>query len=110
MVILCFAECLEIVPSDEVLPEPNVSWPKEKVPSGNFRAVPFLEDNDMRINFDALVKVELIFYLKTVNFRADTPLQVPECYKLKGLVSNEDPPSQTLYELKGIFSLQYQDS
>ncbi|XP_014226683.1 mucolipin-3-like [Trichogramma pretiosum] len=61
----------------------------------------FLEEKKIEVNFNTLVKAELKFTVKTINFRAAGPLTSPDCYKfrIKIIMNNEDMDGQMLLSL-----------
>ncbi|XP_072161713.1 mucolipin-3 isoform X1 [Bemisia tabaci] len=68
---------------------------------GEFSIINYLKDANIEVNFAALVKVELFFSLKTVNFRAAGPITPPDCYKFDIVISydNTDNDGQMLIDL-----------
>lgn len=61
----------------------------------------FLKLNDIKINFSALVKAELTFSLKTVNFKIAGRMTPPNCYRFDVLIlfDNRDHDGQMLLSL-----------
>jgi mucolipin len=51
------------------------------VTAKDYSAKDFLKEHGIVINFSSLVKAEMIFSLKTVNFKAAGPITPPDCYK-----------------------------
>ncbi|XP_023705537.2 mucolipin-3 isoform X1 [Cryptotermes secundus] len=74
--------------------EPNVT-------AKNYSAKDFLKEHGILINFSSLVKAEMTFSLKTVNFKAAGPITPPDCYKFNIKISfdNEDHDGQMLLSL-----------
>ncbi|CAG9767768.1 unnamed protein product [Ceutorhynchus assimilis] len=60
-----------------------------------------LENNNFNVSFSALVKAELMFSLKTVNFKAASRITAPNCYRfdIKILFDNGDHDGQMLLSL-----------
>ncbi|CAK1550926.1 unnamed protein product [Leptosia nina] len=65
-------------------------------PAGKFMSRQFLKDAQFDINFAALVRAELKFSLKTINFRAAGPITPPDCYRFDVAIvfDNEDHDGQ----------------
>lgn len=66
----------------------------------NFTLETFLQN--FTINFKTLIKAQLHFKLKTIFIKSMTKLDVPECYRLKNIISydNSDHDGQLLISLK----------
>uniref|UniRef100_A0A1Q3FDF2 Putative mucolipin-3 n=1 Tax=Culex tarsalis TaxID=7177 RepID=A0A1Q3FDF2_CULTA len=62
----------------------------------------FLHQKDIHINFSALVKAELKFAIKTVNFKAAGPITAPDCYQfdIQILFNNQDHDGQMTLRLE----------
>ncbi|KAJ8981380.1 hypothetical protein NQ317_002574 [Molorchus minor] len=61
----------------------------------------YMADKNIQINFSALVKAELLFSLKTVNFKAAGKITPPNCYRFDVSIKfdNEDHDGQMLLSL-----------
>lgn len=61
-----------------------------------FKSKEFIKNVGIEVNFAALVRAELIFSLKTINFRAAGPITPPDCYRfdIKIIFDNEDHDGQ----------------
>lgn len=61
-----------------------------------FKSKEFIKNAGIEINFAALVRAELQFSLKTINFRAAGPITLPDCYRfdIKIIFDNEDHDGQ----------------
>ncbi|XP_058064428.1 mucolipin-3-like [Anopheles bellator] len=62
----------------------------------------YLDAKDIRIHFSALVKAELRFAIKTVNFKAAGPITAPDCYRFDILIffNNQDHDGQMTLRLE----------
>lgn len=62
----------------------------------------YLHQKDIHINFSALVKAELSFAIKTVNFKAAGPITAPDCYQfdIQILFNNQDHDGQMTLRLE----------
>ncbi|XP_058465410.1 mucolipin-3-like [Malaya genurostris] len=62
----------------------------------------FIRQKDIHINFSALVKAELKFAIKTVNFKAAGPITAPDCYRFDILIlfNNQDHDGQMTLRLE----------
>lgn len=62
----------------------------------------YLREKDIHINFSALVKAELRFAIKTVNFKAAGPITAPDCYRFDILIffNNQDHDGQMTLRLE----------
>ncbi|XP_062553149.1 mucolipin-3-like [Armigeres subalbatus] len=62
----------------------------------------YLHQKDIHINFSALVKAELRFAIKTVNFKAAGPITAPDCYQFDILIffNNQDHDGQMTLSLE----------
>nr|NVI71493.1 transient receptor potential cation channel, mucolipin ortholog [Cucujiformia] len=61
----------------------------------------YIANKNLEINFSALVRAELLFSLKTVNFKAAGRISPPNCYRFDITISfnNEDHDGQMALEL-----------
>ncbi|KAL1502686.1 hypothetical protein ABEB36_007796 [Hypothenemus hampei] len=61
----------------------------------------FLDRNDLNISFNSLVQAQLMFSLKTVNFKAASRITAPSCYKFDITITlnNADHDGQMLVDL-----------
>nr|QDR50964.1 Transient receptor potential cation channel, mucolipin [Heliconius melpomene] len=61
-----------------------------------FKSKEFIKNVGIEVNFAALVRAELLFSLKTINFRAAGPITPPDCYRfdIKIIFDNEDHDGQ----------------
>uniref|UniRef100_A0A182JTW3 Mucolipin extracytosolic domain-containing protein n=1 Tax=Anopheles christyi TaxID=43041 RepID=A0A182JTW3_9DIPT len=62
----------------------------------------YLHEKDIHINFSALVKAELTFSIKTVNFKAAGPITAPDCYRFDIMIlfNNQDHDGQMVLRLE----------
>lgn len=67
-IVISFLGCLNLTV------EPNVT-------AKDYSSKEFLKEHGIMINFSSLVKAEITFSLKTVNFKAAGPITPPDCYK-----------------------------
>ncbi|CAH0729480.1 unnamed protein product, partial [Brenthis ino] len=61
-----------------------------------FKSQKFIKNVGLEMDFAALVRAELLFSLKTINFRAAGPITPPDCYRfdVKVIFDNEDHDGQ----------------
>ncbi|XP_032520561.2 mucolipin-3-like [Danaus plexippus] len=61
-----------------------------------FKSKEFIENSDLSVDFAALVRAELMFSLKTINFRAAGPITPPDCFRfdIAIIFDNEDHDGQ----------------
>lgn len=66
-----------------------------------FTSLQFFRDNQVRMNFSALVEAHLKFAIKTVNFKAAGPITPPDCYQFNVVIyfDNRDHDGQMLLSL-----------
>jgi mucolipin len=67
-IVISFLGCLNLTVG------PNVT-------AKDYSSKAFLKEHNIMINFSSLVKAEITFSLKTVNFKAAGPITPPDCYK-----------------------------
>ncbi|XP_045451127.1 mucolipin-3-like [Melitaea cinxia] len=62
----------------------------------SFKSQQFIQDAGLEVNFAALVRAELKFSIKTINFRAAGPITPPDCFRfdIKIIFDNEDHDGQ----------------
>ncbi|CAH1981899.1 unnamed protein product [Acanthoscelides obtectus] len=67
----------------------------------DLRAKEYIDNSDITINFSALVKAELLFSIKTVNFKAAGRISAPNCYRFDIIIlfDNIDHDGQMLLTL-----------
>ncbi|XP_073947618.1 mucolipin-3-like [Choristoneura fumiferana] len=63
---------------------------------GLFRSKQFFEESDLKVDFASLVRAEMMFSIKTINFRAAGPITPPDCYRFDVAIifDNEDHDGQ----------------
>lgn len=61
-----------------------------------FKSERYLKDAGLNISFSALVRAQLMFSIKTINFRAAGPITPPDCYRfdVEIVFDNEDHDGQ----------------
>lgn len=76
----------------------NISQP----PNESLSSEHYLANHNIDINFDALVRAELIFSLKTVNLKAASRISTPNCFifNIKIIFDNEDHDGQVTLSLE----------
>ncbi|CAG9861904.1 unnamed protein product [Phyllotreta striolata] len=69
--------------------------------NGSLDSKSYMTDFDLGLNFSALVRAELIFSLKTVNFKAAGRISPPNCYLFNIVITfdNEDHDGQMVVSL-----------
>ncbi|XP_023943462.1 mucolipin-3 [Bicyclus anynana] len=67
-----------------------------------FKSQQYLQDAGIKVDFAALVRAELRFSLKTINFRAAGPITPPDCFRfdVKVVFDNEDHDGQMSLSLE----------
>lgn len=70
--------------------------------TNEFNSRQYLDNNNIPINFSALVQAELEFSVKTVDFKAAGTLKPPNCYRfdIKIVFNNDDHDGQMLLSLE----------
>lgn len=70
-------------------------------PNKGLKSAQYFAKHNLDINFDALVKAELIFSLKTVNLKAASRISTPNCFlfNIKIIFDNEDHDGQITLSL-----------
>ncbi|XP_047534858.1 mucolipin-3-like [Vanessa atalanta] len=67
-----------------------------------FKSQEFIQNAGLEVDFAALVRAELRFSLKTINFRTAGPITPPDCYRfdIKIIFDNEDHDGQMSLNLE----------
>jgi mucolipin len=61
---------------------------ERNVTPGSYSSKAFVNKRGIEIEFSALVRADVTFSLKTVNFKAAGPITPPDCYRFDVVVSN----------------------
>lgn len=73
-----------------------------EAPNVSLKSEQYLSNHNIDVKFDALVRAELLFSIKTINLKAASRLSTPNCFifNIKIIFDNEDHDGQILLSLE----------